>query len=721
MRRSSPLLFILLTFLAQGTLQAEIVLRGFVRSEATNGVISGAMVSSSQAKKPDITDQYGKFSLPLRDTVKIDTEIVVRVVAAGYQAIDTKVIASDNNVLDIQLPQLPPRKDAPPSVINKKSPEISSRKGLKDTPDLPPVDYFIKQIASNNESDRLNAIVALGDMGHDAAKAGEAISGALMDSSFVIREKAALALSDIRPTSKIVINRLIIALKDTRSPSLRVASARALGSIGPDAKTALPALAVTLKDSDEQVRISAAIASVKIARLAQEPIVTILIEALETKKDYQEQVLEALALLGPEGKAASAKVCELITGSYIQDNIRNKAAVAIDRMGDSSRRECLRKVVGDMYTHTSTLSEWLAADPSVKPDLADAMMQEVDNRDEQLMGAYNDEGWFNLLLKIEPRATEKVSNKIASSMRNKLAKNQFDTRDINLATKLISLRPDSCKEVAPFLFTLAKHYFNLEIETSAHDSIVDRCSQTALPYLLGLINSEDPEEAAWAARDVLKIDPTRNKDMATVLARLATKKGKSPVNERSRIFALHLLGEIGADAAVVPEDVAGILNEKNVDDDILVAAIASLRKIGQPFPKGAITDLVRLVIQGYACEETIAHNKGSCFYAAEALVSLGDSAVDPLIEKLDFPEENARNRVGDTLSKIKSPRVVKALTAMLTDNKSVYARLGAVETLGKLGPAAQEAIPALKRASQDRNSAIREASTKALQKLDPED
>src|SRR4051794_29744331 len=124
MRRSSPLLFILLTFLAQGTLQAEIVLRGFVRSEATHDIISGATVSCSQAKRTDTTDIYGKFSLPLRETVKVDTEVVVRIVAAGYQTIDTKVIASDNNVLDIQLPQLPPRKDAPPSVTNKKSPEI---------------------------------------------------------------------------------------------------------------------------------------------------------------------------------------------------------------------------------------------------------------------------------------------------------------------------------------------------------------------------------------------------------------------------------------------------------------------------------------------------------------------------------------------------------------------------------------------------------------------
>ena len=61
-------------------------------------------------------------------------------------------------------------------------------------------------------------------------------------------------------------------------------------------------------------------------------------------------------------------------------------------------------------------------------------------------------------------------------------------------------------------------------------------------------------------------------------------------------------------------------------------------------------------------------------------------------------------------------KTVPVLTAGLSAELPLVRR-GAAEALGRLGPLAKEAIPALQKATNDKDATVREAAAKAIQSI----
>ena len=71
------------------------------------------------------------------------------------------------------------------------------------------------------------------------------------------------------------------------------------------------------------------------------------------------------------------------------------------------------------------------------------------------------------------------------------------------------------------------------------------------------------------------------------------------------------------------------------------------------------------------------------------------------------------------LSGVRGPDAVPALIAVLRDLQNPRAREGAICALGRMGPRAREAVPALREALHDEDQAVRVRAARALKDIDP--
>jgi hypothetical protein len=100
--------------------------------------------------------------------------------------------------------------------------------------------------------------------------------------------------------------------------------------------------------------------------------------------------------------------------------------------------------------------------------------------------------------------------------------------------------------------------------------------------------------------------------------------------------------------------------------------------------------------------------------AANALVKIGDQAVEPLINELHHPNLEVRWRAAEALGKIGDPRAVEGLTKALNDQIDIVS-LHAAEALGKIGD--PRAVEALIEALDNPSVAVSSPSAIALGKI----
>jgi HEAT repeat protein len=120
------------------------------------------------------------------------------------------------------------------------------------------VPVLIPELASTNETVRINAAIALGELGPIAKAAAGNLAYALKDDSQAVREMAAVSLGligkEAAPAAAVALGR---ALAD-ECVTVRTLSAEAIGRIGPQAAGAVPYLINALHDDDKDVRQEAA-------------------------------------------------------------------------------------------------------------------------------------------------------------------------------------------------------------------------------------------------------------------------------------------------------------------------------------------------------------------------------------------------------------------------------------------------------------------------------
>jgi hypothetical protein len=233
--------------------------------------------------------------------------------------------------------------------------------------------------------------------------------------------------------------------------------------------------------------------------------------------------------------------------------------------------------------------------------------------------------------------------------------------------------------------------------------------------------------------------------------------GRYPDMEKHRA-AVQAIRAIGADALPVLTERLGTTASSldRVQDAHTVSAFRALGAEARP----AIPTLIELLAPAYdAARESLSepdaqlnHRKSGA--AALALQAIGQESVSPLMEALDADETKIRfgaataleyfpRQAKDTVPALikaledkdcdvrwRAARTIGTLQAMpdlsvpalvkrLRDDPATNVRCYAIMALGKFGRKAEGSAPALRMATSDPNSAIRDYARKALERVEP--
>lgn len=173
---------------------------------------------------------------------------------------------------------------------------------------------------------------------------------------------------------------------------------------------------------------------------------------------------------------------------------------------------------------------------------------------------------------------------------------------------------------------------------------------------------------------------------------------KHDKNGSVRLYAARALGELGDIDATQPL-ISSLREDRNVD--VRVRAARALGRLGG---EEVVTPLVEALND---------ENSQVCVTATDALIEIGDIAVEALITSLVHEKINVRCDATRALGELGSTKAVEHIIKMLKD-EWVNVRIYAVTSLGKLGDVA--AVPALIEVLQNtqENELVRAGAAAAL-------
>lgn len=170
------------------------------------------------------------------------------------------------------------------------------------------------------------AVIALNELGCNAAVLLPALTSSLADSSELVRRRSARALGDLGLAAIPALQHLMAGLQD-ESLTVQLECAAAIGRIGPDAEPALPSLFIMLLDGDMRVRT--VIAS-SIRKMGQPAVSYCLAMMVDDDPLMRERACELLGQLGCVDDSVVEALLEACTDS--EPEIREAARHALDRL-----------------------------------------------------------------------------------------------------------------------------------------------------------------------------------------------------------------------------------------------------------------------------------------------------------------------------------------------------------------------------------------------------
>jgi HEAT repeat protein len=183
--------------------------------------------------------------------------------------------------------------------------------------------------------------------------------------------------------------------------------------------------------------------------------------------------------------------------------------------------------------------------------------------------------------------------------------------------------------------------------------------------------------------------------------------------ETAREAAVRVLAQLGPDAAPAVGVLADALTDKSRRTRL--AAVRALGQVG-PAARPALPGLVRALAEGdpvrKAATEALARIDPNWATSPEL-----DAAIAGLAADLKRAGDSGQG-AADALVVI-GPASVPALIRGLASDDRIE-REAAANTLGRLGPAARDAVPALRGTLQDQHGWVRDAAARALRAIEPE-
>jgi HEAT repeat protein len=469
-----------------------------------------------------------------------------------------------------------------------------------------------------------------------------------------IRQIAASTALKIGPEGPEAVPDLIDILQKEKTPELRKFAADSLAKIGPDAKDAVPALVKAVKDMDETVKDSAAKALGKIGKTA----VPSLIKALESK-DEQERLTaaEALGLIGPDA-AAAAEVLNKLAADDASNNVRQKATEALDKIGKSPVPTLIAKLKDpDATKRTSAVEALGGLGPKAKEAvvaLRAALMQEK----EAAIRA-------KIVIALRDIGTEAARGALPELI-NALKDADLEVRKQAVAT-ITGYGPDA-EAAVPLLSEMLKDK-DEGLRKDASDCLA-KIGRSAVPALIEALKDKDLAMRRQAAADAFISLGVKGK--AAVPALIDALKDTDVGVRRTVCLAIKEMGAEAKDCAVE----LSILLIQDSDKEVRENSLHALLNIT------ADTAIVMSALKGALRDK----DDQVRALASDAFAKYGILAVPPLVALL-------KDKVKNT-------------------------KIAAIETLGKIGKPAKDAIAPLTALRKDTDDNIRQAAAEALKKID---
>lgn len=565
-----------------------------------------------------------------------------------------------------QLGQLP--KEAVPALIEAvKADDVNLRiqviplfgqLGPESKAAIPALAGLLKDPRPNVRNEALQVLRRIAPQAPD--EAAVALVEVLKDKDLNVRSQAAQILGQVGPASESVVPALIALLKDP-VPATRLQAAQILGQLGTVAKSAAPALAEALRDKDQAVRVQA----VQHLKQMPTPVIADLIPSLkEMLTDPDPAIrLNTLTVLTARGLPAMRGRNTSTSIELPQEADARLLPVLVDLSKDV-RPDIRLQAVLALGGSTDELGR--------EPKVASALMERLDDPDQlvRLRAAQ--------ALAFAPRA----SNEAKAGLRG-------------LVASLEATRPDARSEAAETLGRLGIR------------------AKGEIPALTARRDDPEPSVRHQVALALGRLGPEGQKAAAPGL--LETAQQGEPLHRLRAIQTLRRMGERERESELIGAFVLDLL--RTTDNRVSPQAAETLAQLG-PLAKAAIPELVEMLKDS---------NQNTRLEAARLLSRLGPAgakAAGPvLIEQLMDSEPSQQYQVFGLIQGFPDLDLGPAIPGLIEMLKrpELNSRSWAVLILGQLGPAAKEALPALREIVRESQPSSRLQIVTALKQIAGED
>ena len=476
----------------------------------------------------------------------------------------------------------------------------------------------------------------------------------------------AKALEDIGPQDKIEIPALIKSLKD-ENKWVRANVANALQAIGPVAKDAVPALTKALQDEMLEVRKNAIEALEAMGSHAKIAI-PMLIKMLKSKnRVISQNAAFALIAIDQEEKAAVPMLIKALNNE--DSNVRDKASKILENLNPETKVPALIKALMD--NELKDRNNAILVLENIGPEAKEAVPILLNVlKDENKIISQN----AAFALAAIGQDTKTVIPTLIEALKN------GETVVRKNAAKALGIIGSNAK-AAVFVLINALKDEDIDISQNAAFALIaiDQEEKAAVPMLIKALNNEDLDVRDKASKILENLKP-ETKVPALIKALM-----NNELEDRNN--AILILENIGPEAKEAVPILLNILKDENkiISQNAAFALVA----IGQD-TKTVTPTLIEALKNG----ETVVRRK-----AAKALGIIGSNAkaaVFILINALKDEDIDIRKNAAEALGKIgyKPKTVIPKLIYILKD-EDIDVRTNAARALEKIGPEAKAAVPAL--------------------------
>ncbi|MSU62462.1 MAG: hypothetical protein EXS31_08705 [Pedosphaera sp.] len=612
------------------------------------------------------------------------------------------------------------------------------------------VPALIDSLKSSEALVRAGAAQALGWIGTDAGPALPLLAPLLNDSDEQVRQLSGEALARIGSES---VPHLLAFLSSSES-RLREESARSLSHFGSAAAEHAPRVLAQLGaetdgtararqieclssfsstepqfvqltidgliGSDDNVRHAAVNALVRFdsARVTVPEMKKLLASEDPTKRERAASVLERL---GPKARDAMA---ELIQEARRSVSARSASARALTTIGASALPPLLLAAEGESIESIGS-EHWIVralADmgPENVEELAAALarpgaavrlaaLEVLLQLGKEASAATTA---VTALLKAEPprvRARALVTLLATTRQTSILLPHiQAAMRDADAgvrvaATAAVAELGSAGEPCVPFLIDALRDFDrSVRLNGAKALGILGAKAGAAVPALSGQLSTNDPEFRTAIIETLGRIGPAAAETTPALVTTIESGPGEQ------RLAALRALGQFGAKAVAAGNVVQTMMRDPSAETR--AAAFKTASRIAREDDS-----VLSMLSGGLDDAEPVVR-----IAAAEALGQFGEKAREQAPKLFAMLKRSGdRPAALDSLRQIKSQSIPLFMEALKNEDAAV--RVFACESLTKLGPAAAEAVPALREVENDSNNTVRRqarAAIKAIEKVE---